>query len=52
MASLSNMNTIFANEIYKVFSTGASEISDKFATTEYVDNEILNINVGSGGITQ
>ena len=31
---------------------GASEISDKFATTEYVDNEISNINVGSGGITQ
>ena len=46
------MNTIFANEIYKVFSTGVSEISEQFATTEYVDNEISNINVGSGGITQ
>ena len=46
------MNTIFANEIYKIFSTGVSEISEQFATTEYVDNEISNINVGSGGITQ
>ena len=53
MASLNNMNTVYANEIYKIFSTGVSEISDKFATTEYVENEISNINVGSGGgITQ
>ena len=52
MASLNNMNTVYANEIYKIFSTGVSEISEQFATTEYVDTEIANINVGSGGITQ
>ena len=49
MASLTNINTVFAHQIYKIFSTGVSEISDQFATQEYVDNEIANINVGSGG---
>ena len=49
MATVNNFNTAFANEIYRISSTGVSEIADQFATRDYVDSEIANINVGSGG---
>ena len=49
MASVNNFNTVFANQIYKIFSTGVSEIGEEFATQDYVDDQIANINVGSGG---
>ena len=49
MASVNNFNTVFANQIYKIFSTGVSEIGEEFARQDYVDDQIANINVGSGG---
>ena len=36
MASLNNMNTVYANEIYKIYSTGVSEIDDTYATKSEV----------------
>ena len=47
MATINNLNTIYANQIYKIFSTGLTEISDQFATIDYV-----NTNGGGGGISQ
>ena len=41
MASLNNMSTVYANEIYKIFSTGVSEISDTYATKTEL-NDINN----------
>ena len=41
MASINNMNTVYANEIYKIFSTGATEISDQYATKTEL-NDINN----------
>ena len=54
MATINNLRTIYANQIFKIFTTGVSELGDQYATIDYVDNEISNINVGSGGggITQ
>ena len=37
MATVNNFNTVFANEIYTISSTGVSEIADQFATRDYVD---------------
>ena len=48
MATINNLNTIYANQIYKIFSTGVSEIGEQFATRDYVDSQI----VSSGGVTQ
>ena len=45
MASINNLTSIIANEIYKITNTGLSEISDQFATIEYVDNN-------SNGVSQ
>ena len=49
MATINNLKTIYANQIFKIFTTGVSELSDQYATIDYVDNEISNINVGNGG---
>ena len=38
MASINNLSTLYANEIYKKFSTGATEISDQYATKTEVEN--------------
>ena len=38
MASINNLNTVYANEIYKIFSTGVSEIGDTYATKSDLDN--------------
>ena len=38
MASINNLSTVYANEIYKIFSTGATEISDQYATKTEVEN--------------
>ena len=38
MASINNLTTLYANEIYKIFSTGATEISDQYATKIEVEN--------------
>ena len=38
MASINNLSTLYANEIYKIFSTGATEISDEYATKTEVEN--------------
>ena len=38
MASINNLSTLYANEIYKIFSTGATEISDQYATKIEVEN--------------
>ena len=38
MASINNLTTLYANEIYKIFSTGATEISDQYATKTEVEN--------------
>ena len=46
MASINNMNTIYADKIYLASSTGVSEISDQFATIDYVNTN------GGGGISQ
>ena len=43
MASINNINTVYANEIYKIFSTGATEINDQYATkTEVGDINTAN----------
>ena len=48
--TLNNTNTVSANNIV----VNGTSLSDLYATINYVDNEISNINVGSGGggITQ
>ena len=38
MASINNLNTVYANEIYKIFSTGVSEIGDTYATITDLNN--------------
>ena len=38
MASINNLNTVYANEIYKIFSTGVSEIGDTYATIDDLNN--------------
>ena len=38
MATINNLNTVYANEIYKIFSTGVSEISDTYATKDDLNN--------------
>ena len=38
MASLHKLNTVYANEIYKIFSTGVSEIGDTYATITDLNN--------------
>ena len=48
MATINNLNTIYANQIYKIFATGVSEIGEQFATQDYVDSQI----VSSGGVSQ
>ena len=43
MASINNINTVYANEIYKIFSTGVTEINDQCATkTEVGDINTAN----------
>ena len=47
--TLNNTNTVSANKVV----VNGTALSDLYATKTYVDNEISNINVGSGGgITQ
>ena len=47
--TLNNINTVSANRVV----VNGTALSDLYATKTYVDNEISNINVGSGGgITQ
>ena len=48
--TLNNTNTVSANRVV----VNGTALSDLYATKTYVDNEISNINVGSGGggITQ
>ena len=44
---------VYATEFITVSETGTSSLQQDYATITYVDNEISNINVGSGGgITQ
>ena len=43
--TLNNTNTVSANNIV----VNGTSLSDLYATINYVDNEISNINVGSGG---
>ena len=51
--SLDGSSVVYATEFIRVSETGTSSIKQDFATITYVDNEISNINVGSGGgITQ
>ena len=38
MASINNLTTLYANEIYKIFSTGTTEISDQYAIKTEVEN--------------
>ena len=46
--TLNNTNTVSANRVV----VNGTALSDLYATKTYVDNEISNINVQSGGITQ
>ena len=48
--TLNNTNTVSANRVV----VNGTALSDLYATKTYVDNEISNMNVGSGGggITQ
>ena len=43
MASINNLNTVYANEIYKIFSTGVSEINDLYITQD-------DLNTVTGGL--
>ena len=51
--TLDGSRVVYATEFITVSETGTSSIQQDYATITYVDNEISNINVGSGGgITQ
>ena len=43
--TLNNTNTVSANRVV----VNGTSLSDLYATINYVDNEISNINVGAGG---
>ena len=48
MASINNLQTVYADKIYLASSTGLSEIGETYATQTYVDSAI----VGAGGVSQ
>ena len=50
--TLDGSSVVYATEFIKVSETGTSSIQQDYATKIYVDTEISNINVQSGGITQ
>ena len=50
--TLDGSSVVYATEFIKVSETGTSSIQQDFATKIYVDNEISNINIQAGGITQ
>ena len=50
--SLDGSSVVYATEFIKVSETGTSSIQQDFATKDYVNNEISNINIQAGGITQ
>ena len=51
--TLDGSRVVYATESITVSETGTSSLQQDYATITYVDNEISNINVGSGGgITQ
>ena len=51
--TLDGSRVVYATEFITVSETGTSSLQQDYATITYVDNEISNINVGSGGgITQ
>ena len=45
-------SVVYATEFIKVSETGTSSIQQDFATINYVDTEISNINIQAGGLTQ
>ena len=47
--SLDGASVVYATEFITVSETGTSSINQDFATITIVDDEISNINVGSGG---
>ena len=50
--TLDGSSVVYATEFIKVSETGTSSIQQDYATKIYVDTEISNINVQTGGITQ
>ena len=51
--TLDGSRVVYATEFITVSETGTSSLQQDYATITYVDNEISNINVVSGGgITQ
>ena len=51
--TLDGSRVVYSTEFITVSETGTSSLQQDYATITYVDNEISNINVGSGGgITQ
>ena len=46
MATINNLKTIYTNQIFKIFTTGVSELSDQYATIDYMDNEIFKYPIG------
>ena len=52
ITTLDGSSVVYATEFIKVSETGTSSIQQDFATKTYVDNEISNINIQAGGITQ
>ena len=50
--TLDGSRVVYATEFITVSETGTSSLQQDYATINYVDTEISNINVGSGGITQ
>ena len=51
--TLDGSRVVYATEFITVSETGTSSLQQDYSTIAYVDNEISNINVGSGGgITQ
>ena len=50
--TLDGSSVVYATEFIKVSETGTSSIQQDFATKTYVENEISNINIQAGGITQ
>ena len=48
MASINNLQTVYADKMYLASSTGLSEIGETYTTQTYVDSAI----VGAGGVSQ
>ena len=50
--TLDGSRVVYATEFITVSETGTSSVQQDYATITYLDNEISNVNIQAGGITQ